>query len=81
MKIKGCIKPGATLMHDHGFFAWPDCADGLMDPTLEFDCTLHHREKPEACYWECKREGFGIIGGNYGNGSLLVNGLDSVVPA
>lgn len=78
--IRGRIKVGATLMHDHSFHSWPDCSDGIVDANLVFDCTLHLRGDAKNSYWECRRPGFGIIGGDYGNGSLLVNGLTGVEP-
>lgn len=82
LKIKGRIKPGSSLMHDHSFHRWPDCSDGTVDANLIFECTLNIRGADgEGTFWDCRRPGFGILGGDYGNGSLLVSGLSSVEPA
>lgn len=80
LTIKGRIKVGASLMHDHSFHSWPNCSDGDVDPKLVFDCTLHIRSNADDTYWDCRRPGFGIIGGDYGSGSLLVSGVHSVEP-
>lgn len=83
------IKKGVRIFQDHRFMRWPQCLppkkeyEGqeyryeAKDPDMEFEGTWNGR------YWDCKADGYGHLRhkgdpGEYGNGSILVDGLDSV---
>ena len=86
-KIRGRIKPGASMFQDFHWGKWPDAAacplawgDRRPDPDMIFDVEWHGGQE---AVWELKADGFGHLKlngdpGVYGSGSITVYGFDGV---
>jgi hypothetical protein len=86
--MKGRIKRGASISHDHSYMRWPSCfpsgctRSGIYeaaDPDMLFDVRWIARNDGSG-YWDCTAEGFGyqILPGAYGNGSIFVFDKENV---
>ena len=83
--VRGRIKEGTIINQDFRTFNWPECMPTLahykgsdkmfenraLDVNMIFNCKMHPR------VWDCSAPGFGDKM-DYGNGSLLVRGIDSI---
>ena len=83
------IKRGAQTFQDHHFDKWPGCEPPSKEyegepyqylaknPDMLFEARWNGR------YWDCKADGYGHLklygdNGDYGNGSIYVNGFTNV---
>jgi hypothetical protein len=85
--MKARIKSGAGIMQDFRLLKWPHCCPPkseytgedyhfkAKDPDMVFDAEWH--DSVNGGYWYCIAPGYGE-NGNYGNGSILVNGFEGI---
>jgi hypothetical protein len=70
------IKEGAAVGIDFGFYRWPDVPmpkSGRCSADAEFTVEFF------GVGFDCRRQGFGIIGGDYGNGSVYVRNINDLI--
>lgn len=71
--FKARIKPGTKCDYDHCWRStWPNCGR-KADVDLVFDAEDH------GTFFSLVAPGFGVIGGDYGNGSLFVSSIDGLI--